>query len=394
MPSRMLKVLLACLLLGSVAAHGQVVFANPPLPGVEGRDYWIVNYVDHDTSSPGILNYECGDKTYNGHQGTDFLLRSFKTMDSGVFVQAVAPGRVFTITDGLFDRNKHTNPGGFGNYVGINHQGLYYTYYAHLMNGSVLVHVGDSVVAGQHLGKVACSGNCTDPHVHLEVWDNVVNVDPFTGPCQATPGLWAAQPFYDTSRLIIDVGFTPYVPNLDTLKERYLVRDTFYAGVDTAVNYWTQMQGVRAGDTQRVDWYTPSGVFWYTYSYVTPSDWWYDYFWTYITMPTIPGTWHADYYVNSAWVSSNPFYVVGAPVTRVEVLGSGPANFTIGPNPSKNEIHINGNLPPGEPLVLANAEGRVVKYFSAQSRVLSIGDIPAGIYLLRCGTVVKKVIKE
>jgi len=50
-----------------------------PLKGAQGRDFFIDNYVDHD-STAGIKDAFCGTKTYDGNKGADMILRSFKTM--------------------------------------------------------------------------------------------------------------------------------------------------------------------------------------------------------------------------------------------------------------------------------------------------------------------------
>jgi len=382
-------VLCFCILLLCPVAKAQVQFTSYPLQGTPGIDFYIVNYPDHDTAA-GILDNSCGDKTYDGHQGTDFVLRSFKTMDSGVYVRAVANGRVFITKDSLFDRNKHTNAGGFGNYIGINHNYQYYTYYAHLLKYSLLVQVGDSVVAGQNIARVACSGNCTDPHVHLEVWDNnSVLVDPFTGPCQLMPSLWAAQPLYDTTLKVIDIGFTPYVPDLDTLRERYDVRDTFYAGIDDTVNFWIQAQGLRTGDSIRTDWYSPGGAYWFSYTTVQPYNGWYYYYWNYIYTPDTIGTWTTKFYVNNVLVSTRNFYIV-AP-TVVPHAGRAEQSFIVSPNPCHDRIFIQGA---GQTVILTDMYGRRIAEYPAATNSLNVSGLPAGQYLLKCGNVVRKVSKE
>jgi murein DD-endopeptidase MepM/ murein hydrolase activator NlpD len=58
-----------------------------------------------------------------------------------------------------------------GNYVMIDHGKDEYSFYAHLQPGSVRVHVGDQVKAGQVIGKLGSSGNSTEPHLHFQVCD-------------------------------------------------------------------------------------------------------------------------------------------------------------------------------------------------------------------------------
>jgi murein DD-endopeptidase MepM/ murein hydrolase activator NlpD len=59
-----------------------------------------------------------------------------------------------------------------GNYVMIDHGKNEYSLYAHLQPGSVRVHVGDEVKAGDVIGKLGSSGNSTEPHLHFHVCDN------------------------------------------------------------------------------------------------------------------------------------------------------------------------------------------------------------------------------
>ena len=58
-----------------------------------------------------------------------------------------------------------------GNYVLIDHGQSEYSFYAHFQPGSVRVHVGDRVKAGDVIGKLGSSGNSTEPHLHFHVCD-------------------------------------------------------------------------------------------------------------------------------------------------------------------------------------------------------------------------------
>ena len=58
-----------------------------------------------------------------------------------------------------------------GNYVMIDHGKGEYSLSAHLQPGSVAVHLGDIVRAGQAIGKLGSSGNSTEPHLHWQVCD-------------------------------------------------------------------------------------------------------------------------------------------------------------------------------------------------------------------------------
>jgi murein DD-endopeptidase MepM/ murein hydrolase activator NlpD len=65
---------------------------------------------------------------------------------------------------------------GYGNTVKIRHPDGVQTMYAHL--AAARVRVGDSVFAGQTIGRAGCTGSCTGPHLHFEVRVRGRRVDP------------------------------------------------------------------------------------------------------------------------------------------------------------------------------------------------------------------------
>ncbi|MEW1569229.1 transglycosylase family protein [Streptomyces sp. NPDC005381] len=85
------------------------------------------------------------------HTGVDFPVAT------GTSVAAVAAGHVVTAGWG----------GSFGYQVVIRHADGRYTQYAHL--SAISVKAGQSVVAGQRLGRSGSTGNSTGPHLHFEV---------------------------------------------------------------------------------------------------------------------------------------------------------------------------------------------------------------------------------
>ncbi len=67
---------------------------------------------------------------------------------------------------------------GYGNMVEINHGNGLYTHYAHC--SSVTVHQGDVVSTGQLIAHIGSTGRSTGPHLHYEVLENGVPVNPAT----------------------------------------------------------------------------------------------------------------------------------------------------------------------------------------------------------------------
>jgi len=289
---------------------GQKGIFTLPLHGQQGIDYFIDNYPDHDTSV-GIRDPYCGTKTYNGHRATDFFIRSFKTMDSGVYVYAISNGVVFSKGDGEYDRNKHMIAGTPRNYICILYANKYYIYYNHLKKGSLLVKVGDTVKQGQSIARVGSSGYSPFPHLDLEIrnnWNGII--DPFSGSCHGpTYGLWLNEPAYDTGLYLIDAGFISYTPNIDTLLERYNVKDTFCAPTDDTVCFWAHMHGLRKGYRIHAEWYGPSGLLWKTFNYTWPLSTWNDYSWTYMLLPDKAGKWEIRYFVNEQLITTRSFYI-------------------------------------------------------------------------------------
>lgn len=142
---------------------------------------------------------------YDGHEGTDFMLRGgFTTMDRGsARVVAAAGGEVVRVEDGFYDRchgdvqtvdvTCDGHPQG-ANRVHLRHANGWETQYLHLMLGSVVVAVGDVVRCGDALGRVGSSGYSSAPHLHFAVEDAGGGVvDPYAGEITGPVSLWGLQ---------------------------------------------------------------------------------------------------------------------------------------------------------------------------------------------------------
>ncbi len=172
--------------------------------------------VDHDptdgrrvvcTNYDGLGFPNC----YDGHEGTDILLRGdFDTLDRGsAHVVAAAGGEVIRVEDGHYDRchgdlrTAQVSCDGHemaANKVYVRHANGWVSHYLHLKQGSTAVAVGDRVRCGDVLGLVGSSGNSSAPHLHFEVHDgDGLTVDPFAGSVSGPRSLWVLQS--DTDRL-------------------------------------------------------------------------------------------------------------------------------------------------------------------------------------------------
>jgi murein DD-endopeptidase MepM/ murein hydrolase activator NlpD len=162
----------------------------------------IANYVDLDATAK-LKDFTCGRRTYDGHNGTDFVLSPFwwRMMDGKeAEVVAAAPGRLINKNDGNFDRQCNFSGASPGNYVVIEQDDGHFAYYFHMKKGFVTPRsIGSRVAAGDVLGLVGSSGTSLLPHLHFELrtasgFINGQTVDPFAGTCGATKTLWRHQP--------------------------------------------------------------------------------------------------------------------------------------------------------------------------------------------------------
>lgn len=74
--------------------------------------------------------------------------------------------------------NESCNGSGYGNYVEIEHQDGNTTLYGHMHKNTITVSVGDIVDQGQVIGKVGSSGRSTGMHLHFEMRENSIAVNP------------------------------------------------------------------------------------------------------------------------------------------------------------------------------------------------------------------------
>ncbi len=81
-------------------------------------------------------------------------------------------------TDCSSDKKDYDCGGGYGNFVMLQHDDGTITVYAHMYENTITVNYGDTVKAGQVIGKMGSSGNSTGMHLHFEVRVGGQRVDP------------------------------------------------------------------------------------------------------------------------------------------------------------------------------------------------------------------------
>ena len=107
--------------------------------------------------------------SYPTHTGIDINIGV-----SGKSVVAVKSGTV-VISEARIRNGKYYS---YGEYVTINHHDGTMTLYAHMLEGSRRVSVGQEVSQGQVIGTVGSTGNSTGTHLHFEVRVGGIPVNP------------------------------------------------------------------------------------------------------------------------------------------------------------------------------------------------------------------------
>lgn len=245
-----------------------------PLDCTVGDVCAVQNYVDLDPG-PGATDPDCGPLSYDGHDGLDFRAPAALAA-RGVRVLAPAAGVIRGGRDGEADGAFLA--GGMsaiadkecGNGVSIDHGRGWTSVLCHMRRGSVRVHVGDQVAAGQEIGLIGLSGQTVFTHVHLTLMHNGQKVDPLTGAvlgserCGAAAKVPAAywtpearaELAYRGARWFA-MGFTGDAPAQGADAEALPANATSHSA---ALVFWALATGPRNGDVLRVRLYGPDGA--------------------------------------------------------------------------------------------------------------------------------------
>lgn len=100
----------------------------------------------------------------------------------GMDILAPADGSVVLAVDGAPDSKPGLANGffGAGNCIVLKHSDSEFSVFSHLMAGSLCARVGDTVKAGQVIGKCGNSGNSNEPHVQFHL-QNLADISEASG---------------------------------------------------------------------------------------------------------------------------------------------------------------------------------------------------------------------
>ncbi len=272
-----------------------------PVPGVDGVDWVINNYVDLDPG-PGLRDYREGTKVYDGHNGVDIDVPNFRWMDNDFPILAAAAGRITALHDGEYDRN--VSCVGDWNFVEITHLNELRSIYGHLKKGSVEISIGQEVKAGQELGVIGSSGCSTAPHLHFELRSKSGEViDPFL------EKLWRDPPHYDRPLTLMDYNVQDgMITGVDDVKDPPPNIDSIFVGSTLGVGL--SAAGGDRGDELRVVLRSGNNGQEYDRRVTFQKEHRHSYWYWNIIVSVPPGIWRMEVHVNGESVADHEITVM------------------------------------------------------------------------------------
>jgi murein DD-endopeptidase MepM/ murein hydrolase activator NlpD len=156
-------------------------------------------------------------------------------MHGGVDIKGRTGDAVVSTEQGVVT-NVGNEPSGYGTYIEIDHGNNIRTRYAHLSKTDIKA--GDTVTKGQKIGEVGSTGHSTGPHLHYEVLQNNVKVDPNSF-MKISPVTTASLQAPESSIAAIDEKF----------KETKQIKKTMTSGQVSPTTILSQTNNNFSGDT-------------------------------------------------------------------------------------------------------------------------------------------------
>ncbi|WP_026450931.1 T9SS type A sorting domain-containing protein [Aequorivita capsosiphonis] len=386
-------------------AHPLFILPFRPKAGYDDYGYYsLFNQVDQDPTSNGhLLDYNCGERTYDyvggNHRGTDYVVWPYpwKKMEEDVMeIVAAAPGIILQKKDGNFDKNCDNNGNQNWNGIIMEHADGSRTWYWHFKSGSITSKgVGDTVEAGEYLGRAGSSGSSDIPHVHFEVHDSDGHlIDPYAGPCNSlnSESWWAEQPDYFVPEIL-----TLSTHNSDAFDDACGIVENTYRELNfhpgETVRFRIFYRDLQTNARTHINVKKPDGSILYDYDFDST---WPDYTaaWGQWNFP-IDGNSMDGVYTITVQFDAKTYQTIFGVNTNLGIEDLKQTEIALYPNPSANNIFVeaNGQI---QNIEVFDLMGRKVLEVSplAEKTELSLSHLTTGMYLAVISSEGKKLVKK
>lgn len=169
---------------GDFVESGNVLFARLTIGGVEKTLYryerdGIVDYFTPEGKSvrSALMRTPIdGARMSSGYGMRRHPVLGYSRMHKGVDFAAPTGTPIYAAGDGVVEMAQRFSS--YGNYVRIRHNGSLKTAYAHMNGFAKGMAPGKRVKQGEVIGYVGTTGRSTGPHLHYEVMENGVQINP------------------------------------------------------------------------------------------------------------------------------------------------------------------------------------------------------------------------
>ena len=282
----------------AAAAATNILF-RWPMTTAAYRDFasWhITNFVDLNPDEFLVGDYNCGQRTYDGHAAIDICIDPYRwELKNNGFVRVVAAadGIIVFKHQGEFDENCGSlddwqGTTGRGNNLVILHEdGSTASFYMHMKDGSLTPkEEGDAINSGDYIGTVASAGRSSEPHLHFQVNTGYVDstngndetgnrIDPFVGSTctEATATSWLSQlPYNDPAVLTLETHGSAPGQYFDVCDQTITLDYDNSFSANQTIWFRSKFRDWTDGSTITHNIYKPNGTLWHSYTRTNISD--------------------------------------------------------------------------------------------------------------------------
>jgi len=371
--------------------------------------YGISGFVDQDAGN-GIKDFNCGQRTYDGHNGVDYFTWPFQWYlleNDLIYIVAAADGILIGKDDGNSSYSCDWNGNQNWNAVYIRHADGSVAFYGHMKKNSLTGKpVGSTIKQGEYLGVVGSSGRSSGPHLHFEIYKSqpftrVNLIEPHEGNCNLlnNNNWWESQELYQKPTINTIITHDDVIElGCPTEKEKTYFQNEFKPGDRVYFSRFYKDQKKGTSSFQKV--YKPDNSIWVQWQANFNDDynasWWYNFY----TLPANAETGEWRYEVTYLGDTMQHIFKVN---TQSFSNNTDQAEFGIFPNPAGDWISIKtgDNIASYKKVItITDVKGFVLqKINSNEAEVeINIEDLAPGVYfigvLTTSGKSVQRFIKN